>query len=191
MTAGWACGESARRRRIACYCPFTILRGRTRDGLRSLDQERHSRRRFGDAGLSRRCRGQGRQDRRDRQIVEPGRPHHRCRWPRRRARLYRQPLPLRRPGHVGPALHLLARARRDDGDLRQLLAEPRAGAQGHRAAPRRVPFSYVEAIPMDAAQDHRGSTGRRSTQYMDRLDNHLGINIGNLDRPQRGRAPLC
>ena len=32
---------------------------------------------------------------------------HRRRRPRRRARLYRQPLPLRRAGHLGPAVLLL------------------------------------------------------------------------------------
>ena len=46
-------------------------------------------------------------------LSSPADRHDRRRRPRRRARLYRQSLPLRRAGHLGPALHLLARARRD------------------------------------------------------------------------------
>jgi len=61
------------------------------------------------------------------------------RRPRRRAGLYRQPLPLRRAGHLGSAVHLLARARRHERHLRQLLVVARARAQGHRGTARRVP----------------------------------------------------
>ncbi len=44
------------------------IKERGSDGVRSADQERPHRRWVGDAGFPRRCRGQGRQDRRDRQI---------------------------------------------------------------------------------------------------------------------------
>ena len=64
----------------------------------------------------------------------------RCRRPRRRPGLYRQPLPLRRAGHLGPALLLFLRPRRHLGDLRQLLAVAGAGAQGQGAAALRVPL---------------------------------------------------
>ena len=94
----------------------------------------------GMPAFPRRCRHQERQDRRDRQIERRGRPHDRRRRPRRRPRLYRQPLPLRRPGHLGSALHLLARAWRHHRDLRQLLVVVGAGAQGHRGTAGRVPL---------------------------------------------------
>ena len=41
-------------------------------------------------------------------LCGPADAHDRRRRPRRRARLYRQPLPLRRAGHLGPAVLVLA-----------------------------------------------------------------------------------
>ena len=51
-----------------------------------------------------------------------GQADRRCRRAGRRARLYRQSLPLRRAGHLGPDLLVLVRPRRDLGRVRQLLA---------------------------------------------------------------------
>ena len=62
----------------------------------------------------------------------PGAAGHRGGWARGGARVRRQPLPLRRPGPLGPALHLLVPPRRDHRDHRQLLAGARPG-QGARA----------------------------------------------------------
>ena len=91
----------------------------------------------------------------DGKIVEIGKligtsgAHGRRRGPGRRAGLYRQSLPLRRAGHLGPALHLLLRPRRDLGRVRQLLAVAGAGAKGPGGPPLRSSSSYVEAIPME------------------------------------------
>ena len=87
----------------------------------------------------RRCRGEGRQDRRDRQTERAGDARRRCARRRGGARLHRQSLPLRRAGDLGSAVLLFVRSRRHHGDLRQLLAVAGAGAPGQVGAAGRVP----------------------------------------------------
>ena len=82
----------------------------------------------------------------------------RCRRPGRRARLYRQPLPLRRAGHLGPALLVLLRPRRDHvviGNCSLSLAPVRSGN-----ATRMAEFLVLcRSDPDGGAQHHRGRLG--------------------------------
>ena len=98
--------------------------------------------------------------------------------PRRGPRLCRQPLPLRRAGHLGSAMLVLARPRRTTvmfGNCSLALAPVRPGT-----AKRVAEFlSYVEAIPMEVLNTVEVDW-ETIPQYMDRLDQHLGVNVGNL-----------
>ena len=126
-----------------------------------------------------RRRGQGRQDRRDRQTVRRRRADGRCRRPGRGARLYRQSLPLRRAGHLGSALLVLLRPRRDLGGDRQLLAVSLAPVRKGNATRMAEFLSYVEAIPMEVLNTIEVDW-ETFPQYMDRLDRNLGVNVGTL-----------
>ena len=97
----------------------------------------------------------------------------------RRAGLYRQSLPLRCAGHLGSALLVLVRPRRDHGRVRQLLAVAGAGAPGQREARWPSSSSYVEAIPMEVLNTVEVDW-ETIPQYMDRLDRNLGVNVGKL-----------
>ena len=72
---------------------------------------------------------------------------------RRVAWLHRQPLPLRRAGDVGSAVHVLAAARRHHRHLRQLLALARAGEARQRRAHGGVPV--LRRSHSDGSAAHR------------------------------------
>ena len=97
----------------------------------------------------------------------------------RRAGLYRQSLPLRRAGHLGPALLVLAATTARPsvviGNCSLSLAPVRKGN-----ATRMAEFlSYVEAIPMEVLNTIEVDW-ETFPQYMDRLDRNLGVNVGTL-----------
>ena len=78
-----------------------------------------------------------------------------------------------------PLCSFSPRPRRHLGDLRQLLAVAGAGAQG------RASSGSPNSCPMSKRSRWRCSTRSNSTwetfpQYLDQLDHHLGVNVGNL-----------
>ena len=140
--------------------------------LRHLDQERPHRRRLGRAE-----RIAAMSAVKDGKIVEIGKlsgPATRtvdAGGHGRRARLYRQPLPLRRAGHLGPAVLVFVRPRRDQRDLRQLLAVARAGEEGPQAA------APAQRVPLLCRGDPDG--GAR----------HARVHLGDLSRISRRDGP--
>ena len=103
-------------------------------------------------------------------------------------RLHRQSLPLRRPGHLGSAVHLFVPPRRHQRHHRQLLAGAGAG-QGSRAREARRDALLRRSDP------HGRVAGRRAVDVGDvprstwsALDQQLGVNVGAFDRPLGGAA---
>src|SRR5204863_175062 len=71
---------------------------------------------------------------------------------------HREPLPLRRAGHVGPAVLVLARPRLHHGRFRELLAGFGSGSAGHAEAGRRVPV-LCRSDPDGCPQHSRSRLG--------------------------------
>ena len=145
-------------------------------GIRPHRQERHDRRWFRTAALSRRRRRQGWQDRRDRAYRLDCEGNPRCRGPRRNAGLHRWPHPHGRPDLLGSDRHQLllpGRDQRRDGQLRfHARALPRERGRpgvpqprtrrGHQprghAGRHRVALGNLPAVPRrarHAAQGHQ------------------------------------